>query len=83
MGKPRGRPPKDSKTTNAERCKAYRSKHQETYNADDALRKRLSREQMKLKPAENRLRLQRQAQLQRKSKDKLLSKYGLNAYFSD
>ena len=65
MGKPRGRPPKENKTTNAERCKAYRNKHKESYKVDDALRKRISREQIKLKPAENRLRLQRQAAAKR------------------
>ena len=57
----RGRPPKENKITNAERCKAYRNRHKEAYKAKDALRKRIARENMKSKPAENRLRLQRQA----------------------
>ena len=57
----RGRPPKENKITNAERCKAYRNRHKETCKAKNALRKRIARENMKSKPAENRLRLQRQA----------------------
>ena len=57
----RGRPPKENKITNAERCKAYRNRHKEAYKAKDALQKRIARENMKSKPAENRLRLQRQA----------------------
>ena len=57
----RGRPPKENKITNAERCKAYRNRHKETFKAKDALRKRIVRENLKSKPAENRLRLQRQA----------------------
>ena len=57
----RGRPPKENKVTNAERCKAYRNRHKEAYKAKDALQKRIARENMKSKTAENRLRLQRQA----------------------
>ena len=57
----RRRPPKENKITNAERCKAYRNRHKRAYKAKDALRKRIARENMKSKPAENRLWLQRQA----------------------
>ena len=49
----RGRPPKENKITNAERCKAYRNRHKETCKAKNALRKRIARENMKSKPAEN------------------------------
>lgn len=61
----RGRPPKENKKTNAERCRLYRMKHKETYKADDALRKRNFRQKMKLNPAENKLRLQREAAAKR------------------
>ena len=57
----RGRPQKESKITNAERCKAYRNRHKKAYKAKDALRKRIARENMKSKTAENQLQLQRQA----------------------
>ena len=57
----RTKSPKENKITNAERCKAYRNRHKEAYKAKDALRKRIARENMKSKPAENRLRLQQQA----------------------
>ena len=57
----RGRPPKENKITNAEHSKAYRKRHKEAYKAKGALRKRIARENMKSKPNENRLRLQRQA----------------------
>ena len=57
----RGRPPKENKITNAERCRTYRSRHKEAYKAKGALRKRIALENVKSKPSENRLRLQRQA----------------------
>ena len=57
----RGQPPKENKITNAERCKAYRNKHKEAYQAKDALWKWIAQENMKSKPAENQLRLQQQA----------------------
>ena len=57
----RGRPPKENKSIKGERCKAYRNRHKEAYKAKDALRKRIAPENMRSKPAENRLRLQRQA----------------------
>ena len=84
MGKPRGRPPKEVKSTNAERCKTYREKNRENYNANEALRKRIYREKMKLKPAENRLRLQRQAAAKRaqRQRKKLLSKLRFQYNFS-
>lgn len=55
-----GRPTKANKT-NAERCKAYRDKNKEAHKVNDALRKRVARERIKLNPAENRLRLKREA----------------------
>ena len=61
----RGRPPKENKITNAERSKAYRNRHKEAYKAKGTLRKRIARKNMKSKPAENRLRLQRQAAAKR------------------
>ena len=57
----RGRPLKENKITNAERCKAYRDRHKEAYKAKDALQKWIARGNVKSKPAENRLQLQRQA----------------------
>ena len=57
----RGRPLKENKISNAERCKTYRNRHKEAYKAEDALQKRIPGENMKSKPAENRLRLQREA----------------------
>ena len=54
------RPPKENKITNAERCKAYLTRHKEAYKAKDALRKRIARENMRSKPDENPLRLQQQ-----------------------
>ena len=56
----RGRPPKENKITNTERCKAYRNRHKEACKTKDALQKRIARENMESKPAENRLRLQPQ-----------------------
>ena len=56
----RGRPPKENKMTNVERCNAYRNRHKEAYKTKDALRQRIAQENMNSKPAENRLRLQRQ-----------------------
>ena len=75
MGKPSGRPPRKVKRTNAERCKTYREKNKENYNANEALQKRIYRKQLKLKSAENQLRLQRQAATKRaqRQRKKLLS----------
>ena len=50
----RGQPPKENKITNAELCKAYRNRYKEAYKVKDALRKRIARENMNSKPAENR-----------------------------
>ena len=49
----RGRPPKENKIVDAERCKAYRNRHKETFEAKDAFRKRVARENLKSKSAEN------------------------------
>lgn len=52
----------DRQTANAERCKKYRTKNQEKYRADDALRKWHRRETLKNTDADkNKLRLQEQA----------------------
>ena len=37
-----GRPPKENKITNPERCKAYWNRHKEAYKAKDTLRKRIA-----------------------------------------
>ena len=42
----RGRPLKENKITNAERCKAYQNRHKEAYKSKGALQKRIAQENM-------------------------------------
>ena len=61
----RGRPLKENKITNAERCKAYRNRHKEGHKAKDAFGKRIARENIKSELAENRLWSQDKLQLKK------------------